>query len=307
MHRLLPLVCALALSFAARAADSDEGAKVPAHQKHHNDPKAPKTHGKMIKLKMGDDSAKAYVARPKGAQKGAILVMHEWWGLNAWVKHEADLLADHGYLALAIDLYKGKVATDPKEAGALMGKLDEAHGDRVEEAGIEWLKQNGSVPKVFTIGWCMGGGQSLRASLHDAKDIQATVMYYGMPVSTKAEDLKKLGAPVLGIWANKDGWITPAVVAEFDKGLTEANIKHEFHAYDADHAFANPSNGEMYKQEFAADAWEKTLAFLDANATEPGKGAADSAAKSDDKADSKADKAPAADGTGDAGAGNKTQ
>ncbi len=246
------------------AAGSDKDAAVPMHQKHHLDHAMPKLHGKDIEIKVGDASEKAYVAHPKGHQKGAVLVLHEWWGLNHWVKHQADELARHGYLALAVDLYSGKVATDPKEAGELMGKLDEKHGDAVEEAGIEWLKNEGKVEKVATVGWCMGGGQSLQASLHDAKDVWGTVIYYGMPVDDVAK-LKTLGGPVFGIWANKDGWITPDKVAAFDKALTDAGVKHDFHAYDADHAFANPSNGEKYKAHDAADAWKKTLHFLDAN------------------------------------------
>jgi carboxymethylenebutenolidase len=212
---------------------------------------------------VGDQSSQAYVAKPKGKARGALLVIHEYWGLNDWVKHEADLLAKEGYLALAIDLYKGKVAKDAKEAGELMKAKDEVFGDKVEEAGLEWLKSNAAGAKVATIGWCMGGGESLKASLNDPKDVTATVIYYGMPI-TDVEKLKTLKGPVLGIWANKDGWITPDKVAAFDKALTEAGVKHEFHAYDADHAFANPSGGR-YNGEAAKDAWVKTKAFLAAN------------------------------------------
>ena len=241
-------------------AASDKDSAVPTHQNHPLDKDAPKPRGKMIELMKG---SKAYVAKPKGKPTGAVLVIHEWWGLNDWVKHQADLLADEGYLALAIDLYQGKVAKDPKEAGELMGKKDEAYGDKAEEAGLEWLKKNGGGVKIATIGWCMGGGESLKASLHDPKDVNATVIHYGMPDSDVAK-LKTLQGPVLGIWANKDGWITPDKVAAFDKALTDAGIKHEFHAYDADHAFANPSGGK-YNGEAAKDAWEKTKAFLKAN------------------------------------------
>ena len=194
-----------------------------------------------------------------------MLVVHEWWGLNDWVKQKADQLAGQGYLSLAVDLYKGKVATDPKEAGALMQGKDEAWGDKVEEAGLEWLKANGKGVKVGTIGWCMGGGESLKASLNDPKDVAVTVMYYGLPVDDVAK-LKTLNGPLLGIWANKDGWITKEKVAAFDKELTEAGVKHEFHAYDADHAFANPSGGKFNGQA-AKDAWEKTVAFLRKNLT----------------------------------------
>ena len=204
--------------------------------------------------------AKAYAAKPKGKAKGAVLVLHEWWGLNDWIRHQADELAKEGYLALAVDLYKGKVATEPAEAMALMKAFDEASADKVEEAGIEWLKKNAPGVKVATLGWCFGGGQSLRSSLNDAKDVDATVMYYGPPELDPAK-LKVLRGPVFGIWGNKDKGIPPGKVDAFDKALTEAGVKHEFHRYDADHAFANPSGGN-YNGEAAKDAWEKTRKFL---------------------------------------------
>jgi carboxymethylenebutenolidase len=275
MVRFLTALCAASLlaAPAARAQDTDAGqtadagqaADVPANEKHNLDTSKPELKGKDFELKVKGKKAKAYVATPTGQPKGALLVLHEYWGLNDWVKHQSDQLADAGYLALAIDLYKGKVTTDPKEAAALMGQLDEKWGDQVEEAGTEWLKKQAKGRKVGTIGWCMGGGQALRAALHDPKDISAIVMYYGLPV-TDVKELRKLkGKPLLGIWANKDGWITPDKVAAFDKALTEAGVPHEFHAYDADHAFANPSNGPKYSSEAAKDAWDKTLAFLEKN------------------------------------------
>jgi carboxymethylenebutenolidase len=247
------------------AADaSGKDASVPmAKLPHALDPNAPKPQGSMTALQAGGQTSQAYVARPQGKPRGALLVLHEWWGLNDWVKHQADQLAGQGYLALAADLYKGQVATDPKQATALMQAKDEKWGDQVEEAGLEWLKKNAEGAKVATIGWCMGGGESLKTSLNDPKDVDATVIYYGMPITDVAK-LKTLRGPLLGIWANKDRSITPEKVAAFDQALTEAGVKHEFHAYDADHAFANPSGGR-FNGEAAKDAWEKTLKFLDAN------------------------------------------
>jgi carboxymethylenebutenolidase len=242
---------------------SDEGSKVPAHQMHPLDASAPKPRGQNLSLKVEGKTAKAYVAKPNGQIKGAILVLHEWWGLNDWVKHQADELANLGYLALAVDLYKGKVATDPQTAQKLMGSKDEKWGDEVEEAGIEWLHKNASGKKVATIGWCMGGGESLKSTLHDPKDVDATIMYYGFPVTDVAQ-LKTMKGPLLGIWVNQDGWITPDKVKQFDQALTEAGVQHEFHAYDADHAFANPSGGK-YNPPAAKDAWEKTKDFLAKN------------------------------------------
>jgi carboxymethylenebutenolidase len=251
-----------ALLLAQTHQHDDSKSQVPSHQNHPYDKDAPKPMGRMMDLDVAGQTSKAYVAKPKGKPQGAVLVLHEYWGFNDWVKHEADVLASEGYLALAVDLYKGKVATDPKEAADLMGKKDEKWGDQVEHAGLGWLKAQ-KAGKVATIGWCMGGGESLKASLNDPKDVDATVIYYGMPV-TDVEKLKTLRGPVLGIWANKDGWITPDKVAAFDKALTAAGVKHEFHAYDADHAFANPSGGR-YNPEAAKDAWEKTKKFLSEN------------------------------------------
>jgi carboxymethylenebutenolidase len=263
--RLFALLVLASLAAAAEqhVHDADAGSKVPAHEKHPLDANAPRPRGEMTKLQVDDQQSGAYVARPQGDAKGAMLVLHEWWGLNDWVKHQADELAAQGYLALAIDLYKGAVASDPKRAQELMGARDEAWGDKVEKAGIAWLKTNGKGAKIGTIGWCMGGGDSLRASLASANDVSATLIYYGMPV-LDVNELKRLKGAVLGIWANKDGWITPEKVNAFDRALGEAGVKHEFHSYDADHAFANPSGGR-YNPAAAKDAWQKTTAFLKAN------------------------------------------
>jgi carboxymethylenebutenolidase len=241
----------------------DSQSAIPSHQNHPLDKDAPKPQGKMIDLKVAGEAAKAYEATPKGKAKGAVLVIHEWWGLNDWVKHEADEFAKQGYLALAVDLYKGKVTTDPKEAGELMKAKDDKWASSVEETGVNWLKTAAPGLKVAVIGWCMGGAESLKTALANAADINATVMYYGMPVSDP-EQLKRLQGPLLGIFANKDGWITPAKVDEFDKALTTAGVKHEIKEYDADHAFANPSGGK-YNGDAAKDAWKRTTAFLAAN------------------------------------------
>ncbi|MFN2549967.1 MAG: dienelactone hydrolase family protein [Myxococcales bacterium] len=238
-------------------------------QAHVHDPPArtkeaaPAAKGSMIDLKVGDQTSQAYVSKPKAKAKGGMLVIHEWWGLTDWVKHMADQLADQGYLALAVDLYKGKTTSNPDEARALMQAKDEKWGDAVEEAGIEWLKANDDGAKVATIGWCMGGGESLKASLNDPKDVTATVMFYGFPLMD-VERLKTLKGPILGLWGNQDKGIPPEKVAEFDKALTAAGVKHEFHAYDAGHSFANPSSG-AYKTDAAKAAWEKTKTFLKAN------------------------------------------
>ena len=249
------LVGSLALAAEQGQHAPDAGAAAPAHQKH------PMPKGKAIELTLpSGKTSTAYVARPKGSPHGGLLLVHEWWGLNDWVKSEADRFAAQGYLVLAVDLFGGTVATDADQAQKLMSALDEKAATEIEVAGVDWLAQALPGKKIATLGWSMGGEQSLKASLASGRKVGATVVYYGPPV-TDANLLKKLQGPVLGIWAKRDGWVTPEKVAAFDLALKDAEIKHEFRSYDADHAFANPSGGH-YNAAAAQDASEATRRFL---------------------------------------------
>src|ERR1700682_524287 len=142
MLKLLLAAFLLAQAHGQHDAASDKDSKVPAHQKHPLDKNAPKPAGEVLDLKVGGETAKAYLAKPKGKPQGALLVLHEYWGLNDWVKHQSDLLAREGYTALAVDLYKGKVATDPKEAVTLMSGKDEKWGD---EGRLDHARQGGGL------------------------------------------------------------------------------------------------------------------------------------------------------------------
>jgi carboxymethylenebutenolidase len=245
----------------AASPGADVDSAVPAHQKHPVDPKPPTPRGKPVELTLPDGkTSAAYVARPKGAPRGGLLIVHEWWGLNDAVKAEADRYAGQGYLVLAVDLFGGTVTSDAEEAQKLMSALDEKAATETEVAGVDWLARALPGKKVATLGWCMGGGQSLNASLASGGKVGATVMYYGLPV-TDVNLLRKLQGPILGIWARRDGWITPEKVAAFDIALKDAGIKHEFRSYDADHAFANPTGGR-YNPAAAQDANEATRRFL---------------------------------------------
>ena len=225
------------------------------------DAKAPSPKGKSVSLTLPSGStASAYVARPKGTPHGGLLVLHEWWGLDDWVKTEADRYAAQGYLVLAVDLFGGTVTTDADQAQKLMSALDEKAATELEVAGVDWLAQSLPGKKIATLGWSMGGGQSLNASLASGRKVAGTVIFYGLPV-TDVNLLRKLQGPVLGIWAKRDGWITPEKVAAFDLALKDAGIKHEFRSYDADHAFANPGGGR-YSAPAAQDASEATRRFL---------------------------------------------
>ncbi len=193
-------------SFAEEAAHvhgSDAGAAVPANQSPPDGSAPPKPTGKALSLPLeGGGSAIAYVARPKQAATGGVLVLHEWWGLNDFVKGAGGCAGRPGLPGAGGGPLPGQVATTPDEAGKLMQGLDAAHAAAVEKAGVAWLKHTLHGKKIATLGWCAGGGQSLLASLGSPEAVSATVMYYGMPVTDVAQ-LKTLRGPLLGIWAKK--------------------------------------------------------------------------------------------------------
>ena len=206
-------------------------------------------------------SAQAALAKPKS--KGpAILLLHEWWGLNDQIKTVAREFAENGYLALAIDLYDGKIAKNADEAGKYMGALDRPAAIDLMSAAIDFLKEHPlSTGRIGTVGWCMGGGLSLDASL--ARPVDATVIYYGQ-VTHPTSDLKKLKGPVLGHFAERDQWIDHAMVDTFAARLKEAGKMADIRWYEADHAFANPT-GDHYQKPDADLAWRRTLDFFAAN------------------------------------------
>jgi len=220
---------------------------------------APPLQGETIALADGD----AYLSLPEGSgPHPAILVIHEWWGLNDHIRHWADRLAEAGYTALAVDLYGGETASTPDEAMALMQAVDEEEALATMRAGHEYLAAEVGATKRGVIGWCFGGGMSLKAAL-SLEGLDAAVMYYGR-TTEDSEELRQIEAPLLGIFANQDTSITPANVDAFDEALDVAEVSHTIHRYDANHAFANPSSAR-YDHENAADAWAKVQTFFAAN------------------------------------------
>lgn len=221
---------------------------------------APERRGQPVEL---SDGSKAYLSLPPDA-KGplpAIIVIHEWWGLNEHVQAWADRLAAEGYAALAVDLYHGKVGTNPDEALALVKAVDGDQATKTLLAAHAFLKGDPRIQAVRTgsIGWCFGGGWSLRTAMA-IPELSAAVIYYGHPV-TDPQQLSTIKAQVLGIFGTKDKSIPPETVQAFEKALEEAGVRSRIVEYDADHAFANPSGGR-YDERSAASAWAETSAFL---------------------------------------------
>jgi len=211
-----------------------------------------------------DCEYKAYLAKPETNEPTpGMIVIHEWWGLNDHIRDLSDKLALAGYTALAVDLF-GKSTTDPQVAMDMVRELDQSVATEHLLCSADYLRDLDSVipEKTGSIGWCFGGGQSLRLAIEDQR-LAACVIYYGRPVTDPAE-LSRIKAPILGIYGEADEMIPVDSIREFDEALNRAGKEHEFHIYPgAAHAFANPSRGRHYDSDTAADAWKKTLGFLD--------------------------------------------
>ena len=239
---LLPMVLLLALSsFAATAKD--------------------------VSYKSGDETVNGILYTPKG--KGpfpALIVIHEWRGLNDWVKEQASKLADEGYVSLAIDLYRGKVATTPDMAHELMRGVPDDRADKDLHAAFEFLKSQPDVKpeKIGAIGWCMGGGYSLDVALAEPT-LAADVINYGH-LATEDATLKKIHASVLGIFGGQDKGIPVDSVKAFEAQMKALDKKVEIHIFpDAGHAFENPGNGQGFRPEDATQAEKITQDFLEKN------------------------------------------
>jgi len=219
---------------------------------------------KTVSYKSGDETVQAVLYTPQG--KGpfpALIVIHEWWGLNDWVKEQASKFADEGYVALAVDLYRGKVATTPDEAHEIMRGVPEDRAKRDLHAAFEFLASQPNVKKdrIGAIGWCMGGGYSLDVALQEPT-LAADVINYGH-LATDPDALKKIHAPILGLFGAQDRGIPPADVRKFGQTLDQIGKKIDIKIYDdAGHGFENPNNKDGYREADAADARKLTLDFL---------------------------------------------
>jgi carboxymethylenebutenolidase len=226
--------------------------------------------GKNVTYKSGDENVSGVLNVPAG--KGpfpALIVVHEWWGLNDWIKEQASKLSDQGYVTLAVDLYRGKVATTPDEAHQIMRGVPEDRAKRDLHAAFAFLASQANVKKarIGAIGWCMGGGYALDVALQEPT-LAADVINYGH-LATDPESLRKINAPILGIFGAQDKGIPPADVKKFGEALDKLGKKIEIKIYDdAGHAFENPNNKDGYRAADAADAWQRTVDFLAQNLKE---------------------------------------
>ena len=218
-----------------------------------------------ITIKTADGRAvSGALAMPAKTPAPAMLLVHEWWGLNDQIKSVAAEYANQGYIALALDMYDGKVAGsgDRDGARALMKAVQPSEGVATVTAWAKWLKAHGKgTGKLGTVGWCFGGGWSLNTGI--AEPVDASVVYYSR-VNKKATELARLKGPVLGHFATRDKWINKKMVGGFEAEMKKAGKAFATHWYEADHAFANPTSSRYDKGD-AKLAWQRTLQFLAKN------------------------------------------
>ena len=209
-----------------------------------------------LNLNPANGATTAYVARPDGDATAVVILIQEWWGINDHIRDIAGRYANEGYICVAPDLYRGKLAKDSTEAAKLMQGLAIDDGLETIQAAIVGTKRVHNVQKIGITGYCMGGTFALRAAC-EISELAAAAPFYG---DIPAEDvLKRLKVPTLFIAGKRDAWINPEKV----NGLIEAARKYdlpvEVVTYDADHAFFNDTRPEVYDAEAASDAWRRVL------------------------------------------------
>ena len=219
--------------------------------------------GEMVQFPSNGRNTDGYLSIPQSGSGKAVVVIQEWWGLVDHIKDICDRFAAEGFLALAPDLYHGKTTKSPDEAGKLMMamRIDEAEKDL--SGAIDYLMNHEATASgtVGVVGFCMGGALALYTSTKN-RDVGACVVFYGGHPNVKP-DLPKLYAPVLGLYAERDGFVTPDLVREMESKLKVLGKPAEIHIYpETDHAFFNDTRPEVYNAEAAGDAWRRTLEFL---------------------------------------------
>jgi carboxymethylenebutenolidase len=221
--------------------------------------------GQMVTFAANGGQAGGYLALPAGSGKHpAVIVIQEWWGLVDHISDVADRIAAEGYVALAPDLYHGQVASEPDDAGKLMMSLRREEAAKDLDGTVSYLLGRDDVAgdKAGIVGFCMGGGLSLFEACHNPAKIGACVVFYGV-LPGDPPDLSKLQAPLLGLYAEKDGYMPPPAVDALRTQLQALGKQAELHVYPGtDHAFFNDTRADVHDREAARDAWQRTLAFF---------------------------------------------
>ena len=219
--------------------------------------------GEMVQFRSNGGTTGGYLSIPESGSGPGVIVIQEWWGLVDHIKDVCDRFAEEGFVALAPDLFHGKSTKSPDEAGKLMMALNIDKAEKDLGGAIEYLATHESTKseKTGVVGFCMGGALSLYTATKNPH-IGACVVFYGGHPNVKP-DLPNLHAPVLGLYAGRDGFVTPDSVRQLESKLKELGKPNEMIIYpDTDHAFFNDTRPEVYNAEAAGDAWRRTIEFL---------------------------------------------
>jgi carboxymethylenebutenolidase len=220
--------------------------------------------GQLVKYQSGEETVEAYLATPSGPGPfPAIVVFHEWWGLNDWIKQNVDLLAERGYVAIAIDLYRGHMAKTPEDAGSLMRSIPNQRAIQDMKAVTAYLKTLTDVipNRLGAIGWSMGGGYALTMAL-TITDLDACIVNYGRLINEK-DSLERITCPILGIFGEDDRGIPVLSIRAFKQASTEIGKSVDIIMYPGvAAAFMNENDKRAYNVNASKDAWDRIFSFL---------------------------------------------
>jgi carboxymethylenebutenolidase len=220
--------------------------------------------GKMVDFPSNGGTTTGYLATPASGQGPGILVIQEWWGLVGHIKKVCDRFAAEGFSALAPDMYHGQTASEPDGAGKLFMALNIGQAEKDLRGAAKFLAQHSSTAKLGAVGFCMGGQLALFAGTLNPT-VGAVVNFYGIHPNVKP-DYGKLSGPVLGLFAEKDGFVTPQVAKDTDAAIKKAGKQSEINIYpNVDHGFFNDERPDVYNKAAADDAWRRTLAHFRQN------------------------------------------
>lgn len=217
--------------------------------------------GTMVQFPSNGGTTSGYLATPASGTGPGVLVIQEWWGLVSHIKNVCDRFAAEGFVALAPDMYHGKTASEPDEAGKLFMALNIAQAEKDLRGAVTYLVGRSATPRIGVVGFCMGGQLALfAATLNPA--VGACVNFYGIHPNVKP-DYTRLHGPVLGLYAERDQFVTPDVARQVDAEIRKAGKSSEIHIYPGvAHAFFNDERPDVYDKAAAADAWRRTLEFF---------------------------------------------
>lgn len=216
-------------------------------------------HSEVLSFETANGPTTAYVAHPQAPSGKAVLVIHEWWGLNDHIKTIADRYAGEGFIAIAPDLYRGRVAKNSDEASEMMHALSVDDGIDTIGNAIGAARLAFDLTHFGITGYCMGGTYALRAAC-ELEGISAAAPFYG---DVPEDDvLEKLTTPTVFISGTKDAWINPEKVAALEDATERFELPLQSVKYEADHAFFNDTRPEVYDETAAADAWALVIGFF---------------------------------------------